>query len=33
MALEWIAVGPTEEATYQSLLGRFKRCRRRGLKP
>jgi len=29
MALEWIGVGPTEEATYQSLLERFKRCRQR----
>ena len=29
MALEWIGVGPTEEATYRSLLERFKRCRQR----
>jgi hypothetical protein len=28
MALEWIAVGPTDEATYLPLLERFKRCRR-----
>jgi len=37
MALEWIGVGPTEEATYLSLLERFKRCRQRyassGLRP
>jgi hypothetical protein len=29
MVLEWIGVGPTEEAIYQSLLERFKRCRQR----
>jgi hypothetical protein len=29
MALEWISVGPTEEATYLPLLERFKRCRER----
>jgi hypothetical protein len=29
MALEWIGVGPTGEATYQALLERFKRCRQR----
>jgi Domain of Unknown Function (DUF349) len=29
MALEWVAVGPTDEATYRPLLERFIRCRRR----
>jgi hypothetical protein len=29
MALEWVSVGPTEEATYRTLLERFKRCRER----
>jgi hypothetical protein len=36
MALEWVSVGPTPEATYLSLLERFKRCRERyaaGLRP
>lgn len=28
MVIEWIGVGPTEEATYMRLLERFKRCRR-----
>jgi hypothetical protein len=28
MAIEWIGVGPTAEATYMELLKRFKRCRR-----
>jgi hypothetical protein len=27
MAIEWIGVGPTDEATYRPLLERFKRCR------
>lgn len=27
LALEWIAVGPVDEATYGSLLKRFQRCR------
>jgi hypothetical protein len=27
MALEWIGVGPIDEATYMALLRRFKRCR------
>jgi hypothetical protein len=27
MAIEWIGVGPTDEATYMQLLERFKRCR------
>jgi hypothetical protein len=31
MAIEWVAVGPTEEATYLALLERFKHCRQRGL--
>jgi hypothetical protein len=29
MALEWIRVGPTEEAAYERLLSRFRRCRQR----
>ncbi len=29
MALEWVRVGPTEEAVYLPLLERFKRCRQR----
>ena len=29
MVIEWIAVGPIEEATYQSLVQRFLRCRNR----
>jgi hypothetical protein len=29
MAMEWVSVGPTEEATYLALLERFKRCRER----
>ena len=29
MAMEWVSVGPTEEATYQPLVERFKRCRER----
>ncbi len=29
MAMEWVSVGPTEEATYLPLLERFKRCRER----
>jgi Domain of Unknown Function (DUF349) len=31
MTIEWIGVGPTEEATYLALLERFERCRQRGL--
>jgi hypothetical protein len=31
MVLEWIGVGPTEEATYAPLLERFKRCRQHRL--
>jgi len=30
LAIEWVGVGPVEEATYQSLLQRFLRCRERG---
>ncbi|GAC1622268.1 MAG: hypothetical protein NVS9B10_06040 [Nevskia sp.] len=30
MAIEWMAVGPAEEAVYQPLLQRFRRCRARG---
>jgi Domain of Unknown Function (DUF349) len=30
MTIEWIGIGPTEEATYLALLERFKRCRQRG---
>jgi hypothetical protein len=30
-AIEWLAVGPTEEATYLQLLERFKECRRAAL--
>jgi Domain of Unknown Function (DUF349) len=37
MTLDWVSVGPTEEAIYLSLLERFKRCRQRyaarGLRP
>jgi hypothetical protein len=29
MAIEWVGAGPTEEAAYQRLLNRFRRCRRR----
>jgi hypothetical protein len=29
MAIEWIAVGPTEEAVYERLLNRFRSCRPR----
>jgi len=29
MAIEWIGVGPTEEAAYEPLLSRFRRCRKR----
>jgi hypothetical protein len=28
MAIEWVGVGPVEEAAYQPLLQRFRRCRR-----
>jgi hypothetical protein len=31
MAIEWVGVGPTDEATYLQLLERFKRCRQRGI--
>jgi hypothetical protein len=31
MTIEWIGIGPTEEAPYLALLERFKRCRQRGL--
>jgi hypothetical protein len=27
LAIEWMGIGPTEEATYLPLLERFKRCR------
>ena len=30
LALEWVGVGPVEEATYLRLLERFQRCRQRG---
>lgn len=30
MTIEWVRVGPVEEAAYQSLLQRFQRCRERG---
>jgi uncharacterized protein DUF349 len=29
MVIEWIGVGPTEEAAYERLLHRFRRCRQR----
>jgi hypothetical protein len=29
MAIEWVAVGPTEEAAYERLLNRFRTCRQR----
>jgi hypothetical protein len=29
MAIEWVGVGPTEGATYERLLNRFRRCRQR----
>jgi len=29
LAIEWVGVGPVEEATYQPLLQRFRRCRER----
>jgi hypothetical protein len=29
MAIEWVGVGPTEEAVYERLLNRFQRCRQR----
>jgi hypothetical protein len=28
MAIEWVGVGPVDEATYLPLLERFRRCRR-----
>jgi hypothetical protein len=31
MTIEWIGIGPTDDATYSALLERFKRCRQRGL--
>lgn len=30
LAIEWAGVGPVEEAAYQPLLQRFRRCRERG---
>jgi hypothetical protein len=30
LAIEWVGVGPVEEAVYQPLLQRFRRCRERG---
>jgi hypothetical protein len=33
MAIEWIGVGPVEEATYLQLLERFQRCRQRWVRP
>jgi hypothetical protein len=32
LAIEWVGVGPTEEATYLPLLERFKESRRQGLR-
>ena len=29
MAIEWVSVGPVDEATYAPLLQRFRRCRER----
>jgi hypothetical protein len=29
MAIAWVGVGPTEEAVYERLLNRFRRCRQR----
>jgi hypothetical protein len=29
LAIEWIGIGPTEEATYLTLLERFKQCRQK----
>lgn len=31
LAIEWVGVGPTEEATYLQFLERFKECRKQGL--
>jgi hypothetical protein len=31
LTIEWLGVGPTEEATYPQLLERFKECRRKAL--
>jgi hypothetical protein len=31
LAIEWIAVGPTEQGTYRQLLERFRQCREHGL--
>jgi hypothetical protein len=31
ITMDWVGVGPTQEATYLGLLERFKRCRERGL--
>ena len=31
LALEWLGVGPTQEATYMPLIDRFKECRKRAL--
>jgi hypothetical protein len=33
LAIEWLEVGPIEEATYVQLVERFKECRRRALSP
>lgn len=33
LAIEWLGVGPTEEATYLQLLERFKECRKQRLLP
>jgi hypothetical protein len=30
LAIEWVGVGPVDEAAYQPLLQRFRRCRERG---
>jgi hypothetical protein len=31
LTIEWLGVGPTEEATYLPLLERFKECRKKAL--
>jgi hypothetical protein len=30
MAMEWVSTGPVEDAVYEPLLQRFRRCRDRG---
>ncbi|MDE0856909.1 MAG: hypothetical protein OSA97_21035, partial [Nevskia sp.] len=30
LAIEWVSVGPVEDAAYQPLSQRFRRCRERG---